>query len=84
MRSTPRKWAQGTGQWQRYRTLIMSQENHEVAEDALVVGTPLELIIRLENEHESIGSVVLSRAFAGLATALRELYPRIPVVEEAA
>ena len=83
MRSTPRKWAQGTGQWQRYRTLIMSQEDHEVAEDALVVATPLDLIIRLENEHESIGSVVLSRAFAGLAAALRELYPKIPVLEEA-
>jgi hypothetical protein len=83
MRSTPRQWAQGTGQWQRYRTLIMSHDDLQVADDELVVATPLELITRLENEHESIGTVVLGRKFAELAATLRELYPKIPVVEEA-
>jgi hypothetical protein len=83
MRSKPRQWAQGTGQWQRYRTLIMSHDDLEVDDDALVVVTPLDLITRLEHEHESIGSVVLGRQFADLAATLRELYPAIPVVEQA-
>jgi hypothetical protein len=74
MRSKPRQWAQ---------TLIMSHDDLDVDDDALVVVTPLDLITRLEHEHESIGSVVLGRQFADLAATLRELYPAIPVVEQA-
>lgn len=76
MRNMPSQWPSGTGQWEARRTLVMG--GADVEEDADVVMTPLDLITRLE--REPIHRVVLGRAFAELAAALRELYPRVGVV----
>lgn len=79
MLNMPRQWPSGTGQWEARRTLVMGAD---VDEDAVVVMTPLDLITRLEDARETIGTVVLGRSFAGLAAVLRELYPQVGFVAQ--
>ena len=68
------------------QTLIMSPTTAPAADDtqdAYVVSTPLDAIIRLERRH--IRTVVLAGAYARngeLAASLHELYPSIRIERE--
>jgi hypothetical protein len=81
MSRMPTRWPCGTGQWERTRTLVMGRDHQIEDEDTLVVGTPLDLITRLEDRDRPIGTVVLAGPFAALAAVLRELYPGVGVIE---
>ncbi len=67
------------------QTMIVSSShepaNHSATEDAIVVATPLDAIVRLENP-ESIHTVVLAGSYASnreLAEFLGQFYPSVRV-----
>jgi len=89
------RWPDGSGQFRRIRTLMISADERQRARlkklraYAVVVATPLDLIVRLEvdlasKENALSTVVVLAGTFAAnreLATFLLEFYPSIEIVE---
>jgi hypothetical protein len=73
-----------------HQTMIVSsstnQETSTAREDAIVVATPLDAIVRLERrEHRRIRTVVLAGTYAlngELAAFLGEFYPQVRVERE--
>jgi hypothetical protein len=70
------------------QTMIVSSNNQPSVtprDNAIVVATPLDAIMRLEKQehpHHRIGTVVLAGSFASnheLATFLDEFYPSVRV-----
>lgn len=90
--ATPR-WPEGTGQWNRIRTVIVAgDEEHrrrlseDLRDDTVVVAAPLEMISHLENEDSMVLTVILagsggSAADRELASFLDEAYPWVRVVD---
>lgn len=88
MGETISRWPRGTRTWRPAQTLIVSQDAHHRAllaacarPDTVVVGTPLDMIARLEGDG-SVVTVVLAGALAAdleLALFLRESYPSLEV-----
>lgn len=73
--------------WQRIRTLIITDDRSQQVRlrerhDTIVVGTPLELIVALEQAHRLVSTVVLAGRFVldqDLAGFLRDFYPELGV-----
>ena len=68
-------------------TIVLSNNQPTVArwEDAIVVATPLDAIVRLEHD-DHIGTVVLAGTFAGnseLASFFDQFYPNVRIEREA-
>jgi alkanesulfonate monooxygenase SsuD/methylene tetrahydromethanopterin reductase-like flavin-dependent oxidoreductase (luciferase family) len=89
MNDTPHFWPEGTGQWDRLARLVLAddlegatQERSE-SRNAMLLGTPLQLIAELERiKHRSAATVFLVGEFAcdDFASALRDIYPELDVV----
>ena len=84
-------WPIGSGSWNRIRMLIVSDvlpHRGAVESGALIVATPLELILHLEHAEIAISTVVLEGRFAEatatFAAALRELYPELGIARREA
>lgn len=89
MNSRRDRFAEGTGQWRRPRTLIVSDELHrELAslrpdDDTTIVSTPLDMIMQLE-ANRLFTTVVLAGSTTtkrDLAAFLLEFYPSVRVVD---
>jgi hypothetical protein len=82
MRTTT--FAAGTGNWNKFTSVIISSEagaRCEEVDGAMVVRTPLDLILLLETD-ETVLEVVLAGSFAAddmLLSFLHDLYPRLPI-----
>jgi hypothetical protein len=84
----PSSWPEGTGEW-RSETLIVARDAgrrlvlRARRQDATIVGTPLELIARLESPHHIVATVVIDGAAdSELAGFVRETYPHVVVVDD--
>lgn len=89
MKQRQMRWPEGTGQFRRMHTVVVSNDaEHRVLlaacahPDTTVVATPLDVISRLEADAP-IGRVVLvgSAAESELALFLREFYPALDIVD---
>jgi hypothetical protein len=80
-------FASGTGNWHTFTSLVITSEpgaRCETVDGALVVRTPLDLILLLETD-QTVSEVVLAGTYADNATLLaflRDLYPRLPIAFE--
>ncbi len=89
MRKRTMRWPEGTGQFERMQTVVVSSDpRHRMMvaacgrPDTMVVATPLEVIARLEADVP-IATVVVTPDHPGneeLAAFLRESYPLIEVI----
>ncbi len=84
-----RTFAAGTGNWHTFTSVVISSEpgaRCESVDGAIVVHTPLDLILVLETD-KTVSEVVLAGDYADnetLLSFLRELYPRMPIAFEPA
>ncbi len=82
-----RTFASGTGNWNKFTSVIISSEpgaRCEAVDGAIVVHTPLDLIQILQAD-ETVSEVVLAGAYSEnetLLAFLQELYPRVPIAFE--
>ncbi len=83
----PTNFASGTGNWHTFTNVIITSEpgeRCETVDGALVVRTPLDLILLLETD-QMVSEVVLAGTYADNSTLLaflRDLYPRLPIAFE--
>lgn len=89
MNDTPQFWPEGTGQWNRLARLVLADDVRSAmhgegeSRNAMVLGTPLDLIAELERIKQlNAATVVLVGRFAHdeFASALRDIYPGLDVV----